>query len=171
MGCLTFFFFLGYWKCLWMQSITGFWFLHSGQGIWESLVRQQVCCFSFCIIIIILQFASRKLHFKCCYDPEHDVYISGWEQKLEAVCVWAQSCLTLCDSMDCSLPEASVRGIFQARILEWVAIPFSRGSSWPRDWTRVSCVSSITGTWILHHSTTWEGASSRLSPFFSGDWT
>ena len=50
----------------------------------------------------------------------------------------AQSRLTLCDSMDCSLPGFSVRGIFQARVLEWVAISFSRGSSWPRDWTQVS---------------------------------
>ena len=50
----------------------------------------------------------------------------------------AQSCLTLCDPMDCSLPGSSVHGIFQARILEWVAISFSRGSSWPRDWTQVS---------------------------------
>ena len=49
-----------------------------------------------------------------------------------------QSCLTLCDPMDCSLPGSSVHGIFQARILEWVAISFSRGSSRPRDWTRVS---------------------------------
>ena len=50
----------------------------------------------------------------------------------------AQSCLTLCDSMDCSLPRSSVRGILQARILEWVAISFSRRSSQPRDRTRVS---------------------------------
>ena len=48
----------------------------------------------------------------------------------------AQSCRTLCDSMDCSLPRSSVHGIFQARVLEWVAISFSRGSSRPRDWTR-----------------------------------
>ena len=45
----------------------------------------------------------------------------------------AQSCLTLCDPMDCSLPGSSVHGILQARILEWVAISFSRGSSQPRD--------------------------------------
>ena len=51
-----------------------------------------------------------------------------------------QSCLTLCDPMDCSLPCSSVHGILQARILEWVAIPFSRGSSQPRDWTQVSCI-------------------------------
>ena len=52
----------------------------------------------------------------------------------------AQSCLTLCNCMDCSLPGSSVHGIFQARILEWVAISFSRRSSPPRDRTRVSCI-------------------------------
>ena len=46
------------------------------------------------------------------------------------------SCLTLCDPMDCSLPGSSVHGILQARILEWVAISFSKGSSWHRDGTR-----------------------------------
>ena len=49
-----------------------------------------------------------------------------------------QSCPTLCDPMDCSLPRSSIHRIFQARILEWVAIAFSRGSSQPRDQTRVS---------------------------------
>ena len=50
----------------------------------------------------------------------------------------AQSCLTLCNPMDCSLPGSSVHRILQVRILEWVAISFSRGSSQPRDQTRVS---------------------------------
>ena len=50
----------------------------------------------------------------------------------------AQSCLTFCDPMDYSLPGSSVQGILQARILEWVAFPFSRGSSQPRDRTHVS---------------------------------
>ena len=49
-----------------------------------------------------------------------------------------QLCLTLCDPMDCSPPGSSVHGILQARIQEWVAIPFSRGSSLPRDQTQVS---------------------------------
>ena len=49
-----------------------------------------------------------------------------------------QSCPNLCDSMDCSLPGPSVHGILQARILQWVTISFSRGSSQPRDRTRAS---------------------------------
>ena len=49
-----------------------------------------------------------------------------------------QLCLTLCDPMDCSLPGSSVHGILQSRVLEWVAIPFFRGSSQPRDQNRVS---------------------------------
>ena len=48
-----------------------------------------------------------------------------------------QSCLTLCDPVDCSPPGSSVHGILQARILEWVAISFSRGSFQPRDWTHL----------------------------------
>ena len=57
------------------------------------------------------------------------------------VCVLViQSCLTICDLMDCSPPSSSVHRIFHARILEWVAIPFSRGSSPPRDRTWVSCI-------------------------------
>ena len=54
------------------------------------------------------------------------------------MCSVAQSCLTLCDPMDCSLPGSSVHVIFQARILEWVAMPSFRGSSYLRDQTRVS---------------------------------
>ena len=52
----------------------------------------------------------------------------------------AQSCLTLCDPMDSSLRGSAIHGIFQARILEWAAISFSRGSSPPRDQIRVSCI-------------------------------
>ena len=51
----------------------------------------------------------------------------------------AQSCSIPCDAMDCSLPGSTVHGIFQARILEWVAIPFSGGSSHPKD-----------GNWLSH---------------------
>ena len=57
--------------------------------------------------------------------------------------------------MDCRPPGFSVHGIFQARILEWIATSSSRGSSRPSDQTRVSCVSCI-GRWILYHWTTWQ---------------
>ena len=57
----------------------------------------------------------------------------------------AQSCQTLCDPVDCSPPGSSIHGILQARILVWVAISFSRGSSPPRDWTQVS---HIAGRWF-----------------------
>ena len=50
-----------------------------------------------------------------------------------------QLCLNLCDPMDCSPPDSSVRGILQARILKWVAMPCFRGSSRPRDQTGISC--------------------------------
>ena len=56
------------------------------------------------------------------------------------LCSVTQLCVTLCDPMDCSPPVSFVRGILQARILEWVAISFSRGSPWPRDQTHVSCI-------------------------------
>ena len=50
-----------------------------------------------------------------------------------------QSYLMLCDPMNCSPPDSSVHGILQARMLDWVVIPLSKGSSLPRDWTRGSC--------------------------------
>ena len=56
------------------------------------------------------------------------------------LCSVAQSCPTLCDPMDCSPPSYSVHGILQARLLEWVAYPFSSGSSQPRNRTGVSCI-------------------------------
>ena len=68
-----------------------------------------------------------------------------WLQPVMRWCVCIQSCPTLFDLMDCSLPGSSVHGIPQARILEWAAISYSRGSSWPWDRTRVSFVSYISG--------------------------
>ena len=61
-----------------------------------------------------------------------------------------QSCPTLCNPMDCSLPDSSVHGILQVRILEWVDISYSRGSPQPRDLTCVSYVSCLRRR-ILYH--------------------
>ena len=83
------------------------------------------------------------------------------------VCVLvAQLCPTLCNPMDCSLPGSSIHGISQARILQWVAISFSRGSSQPRDQTRVSCiVGRFFTVWATcgheRNCTTWLGSTSK----------
>ena len=74
---------------------------------------------------------------------------------IRQVCVCARSYPSLCDPMDYILLGSSVHGIFQARILEWITISFSGGSSWPRNQTRVSWVSCI-GRAIIYHCATWE---------------
>ena len=58
------------------------------------------------------------------------------------VCMCVQSCLTLCDPMDCYLPGSSVHGISQKRTLEWIAVSYSRGLSRPRDQSHISCLAS-----------------------------
>ena len=75
--------------------------------------------------------------------------------KRERLLCYAQLCRTLCNPMGCSPPGFSVHGTSQARILDRVAISFSRGSSQPRDRTLVCCV-SCTGRWILYHWTIWD---------------
>ena len=66
----------------------------------------------------------------------------------------SRSCPALCDPMHCHPTRSSVHEISQARILEWVAISFSRGSSQPRDQTIVSCI----GSWVLYYWATWEAS-------------
>ena len=71
-----------------------------------------------------------------------------WPQKLLHACLCSkslQSCLTLCNPMDYSLPGSSIHGILQARILGWVPMPFFKGSSPPSDQTHISCSSCIAG--------------------------
>ena len=80
--------------------------------------------------------SKAKALFQRCFDTT-----------LFCCCSVAQQCLTLCDSMDSSLPGSCVQGIFQARTLEWVAIFFPQGSSWTKDWIHVSCI----GRQILDH--------------------
>jgi len=90
---------------------------------------------------------------------------NGWSEWVGDV---AQSCPTLCNFMDCSLPDSSVHGIFQARILEWVAISFSRGSSWSRDQTQVSHTAGRLFTiWATREAREWveECGKSRIFSF------
>ena len=80
------------------------------------------------------------------------IYTKTW-----CLCVLvAQSCPTLCDPKHYSPPGSSVHGILQARTLEWVAISFSRGSSWTRDWTQASCIAGRRFTvWATFTFTVW----------------
>ena len=104
---------------VWWNILPKRWFLC-------STTSEGVCTNSFRWLKLTLR---KPLHFKDCVD-----LLVKWIVKVTV----AQPCLTLCNPMDCSLPGSSVHGILQARILEWLAIPFSRGSSQTRDWTQVS---------------------------------
>ena len=90
------------------------------------------------------------------------------------MCILSHS-VTLCNFMDCSPPGFSVHGILQARILEWLAISCSRGSSQPRD---QSCISALAGRHIFfffYHCATWESppqrwACCKIKPWVSWGW-
>ena len=72
--------------------------------------------------------------------------------KCVCLCIkWLQSCSTLSDPVGCSLPGSSVHGILQARILEWTAMPSSRGSSRPRDRACISYISCISKQALYHY--------------------
>ena len=98
--------------------------------------------------------ASREGRTHRLWDPSLDwLYISTWGW---AVCLGAQSCLTLFIPMDWSPPGSSIHGILQARTLEWVAMPASRGSSQPRDPTQVSRIADRVSTiWATREARTW----------------
>ena len=87
-------------------------------------------------------------------------------EEVVCVCSVTQSCLTPCNCMYCSPPGSSVHGVFQIRILEWVTIPFSRGSSQPRDQILVSCIAGrLFKIWAMRETL------KRLSPHGLGSVT
>ena len=106
------------------------------------------CCYVYLFLFIFLLFSTYRsnIHLNQFKHDITEIHLKGkslflytWkrrERKKKSLVV--QSFLTVCDPMGCSLPGSSVHGIFQARVLEWVAISFSRGSSPPRDRTWVS---------------------------------
>ena len=99
------------------------------------------------------------------YSNYHTIALISHVSKVkESESEVAQSCWTLCDPMDCSLPGSSLHGILQARILEWVAISFSRESSWPRDGTQVS---SIPGRRFNHMSVMLKILQARLQQYMN----
>ena len=85
-----------------------------------------------------------------------------WRLNVKVLVV--QSCLTLCNAMDYSPPGSLVRGIFQARILDWGAVPFSRGSSQPRNWTWVSSIAG--GIFIV-----WTTGEAKTADVVDAKWT
>ena len=95
-----------------------------------------------------------------CFSGRHSAGTQGDEGNetrfsplVAAAVLVTQSCPTLCDPVDCSPSGSSVHWVLQARILEWVAIPFSRGSSWPRGQTWVSCIAGrIFTIWAIRKS-------------------
>ena len=113
--------------------------------IWNTVGAQQVNSPSQSLLkgASYLQALLRSLFF----DPLSPQHPSCWDSELwrlitnllkELLMLVTQLCPALCHPMDCSPPGSCVHGILQARMLEWVAISFSRGSSWPRGWTQVS---------------------------------
>ena len=102
---------------------------------------------------------------KACFLVPSSSWVLTWRKGIGSslgslLCARVLSCVQLCDPVGCNPPGSSVHEIFRARILKWVAISSSRGSSWPRDWTciswtRVSGISLI-GRQILYHWATWE---------------
>ena len=118
------------------------------------------------IFIIFFFLINRKAYSYPLYQGSPVCGLLGTGLKLKLLV--AQSCLTLCDPLSCSLPGSSVHGISQARILEWVAVSFSRGSSWPRDRTYVSC---ITGRFFIVWATREAlGTGLRSRKWAVGEW-
>ena len=112
-------------------------FLMSERGVWFPCLGICLRCFQIPLLSLWSEGDS------CVYrtPPPPPPAVLGLESVSRSV-MW-----TLCNSMDCSPPGSSVHGILQARILEWVAISSSRGSSQPKDWTQVSCITSRFFTW------------------------
>ena len=125
----------------------------AGVGWWQRRASLDRCSHGSCCCRWPSSMWSRAIMIALCSPysrpfSEASFWISrAWKKVVVKVLV-VQSCLTLCDPMDCSPPASSVDGILQARILEWVipifgipfpvVIPFSWVSSWPRNWTQVS---------------------------------
>ena len=121
---------------MWLQSWTR---LSMHAQLTKQLQLVTICYF------LMLHFASgqyslvsgkMEIWLSTEYSARSKLLVSGNASESESEV--AQSCLTLFDPMDCSLPCSCIHGIFQARVLEWVAISFYRGSSRPRDYTRIS---------------------------------
>ena len=113
---------------------------------------QQVVCVS-----CIAEYMLKDHHLYMTYTLRHKIFtsfltVNNQSNLYLCCCSVTQLYFTLCDPVDCSPLDSSAHAISQARIMEWVAISFSMGSSWLRDQTWIFCIS----WWILHHWATKE---------------
>ena len=118
--------------------------IFSGTPVKCPLVTEELKDFS---STVSWQFTTSR---ECCYmwaSRRH--FVVNIRRQCVRACWLLQSCPTVCEPVDCSPPGSSVHGILQARLLEWIAMPSSKGSSWPRDQTHISYVSCI-GRQALH---------------------
>ena len=118
-----------------LDNMTAWFFIFRGTSILFSVVAAPI----YSIIYILLEFPFL-------YIPSNICYL--------CLCLCTQSCPILCYPIYCSLPGSSVHRLLWAKILEWVAISFSRGSLQPNDRTQVSCISCI-GRWVLYQLSYW----------------
>ena len=112
-----------------MKSRAG-WITNWNQGCWEKYQQSHIC----------RGFPGSSDSRECTCNVEDLGLIPGLGRSRGEGEGYPLQCSGLESSMDCSLPGFSIHGIFQARVLEWVAISFSRGSSQPRNQTWVSCI-------------------------------
>ena len=123
-----------YWRLWWMQRNTSI--FRKGDNWYPGTTWTDHYFYYFCPLDI-------KLKLRRVVQIHNTWQYPGPSQSTGKLYLWVlvtQLCPTVCDPMDCFPPGSFIHGILQARILEWAAIPFSEGSSWPRDWTRVSCL-------------------------------
>ena len=95
-----------------------------------NLMSQYLCIY---LVLSHQRVSATSWWFKDGNSKNHDLR-DAWVSESSTVCP------TLCNTMDCSLPGSPIHGILKARILKWVAVTFSRGSTWPRDGTQDSCI-------------------------------
>ena len=140
---------------LWRIS---FWFLFLHLSWFLSFALLTCVCVSACVYVCIYVDGCQGLIFillNCSLCLKVLITPSGL--------TWHHG---LCDTMDCNPPGSSVHGILQARVLEWVTIPFSRGSPQPRDWTQVSCIEGRFFTiWATREAFAWCSVDVFLSFF------
>ena len=98
-------------------------------------LHKTIYSYAFSFFRLLIQWNTLIVFFFLIIEPD-----LHFHNKIHLKVLVAQSCLTLCDTIDYSLPGFSVHGILQAWILERITTPFSRGSSQPRDGTLVSCI-------------------------------